>query len=147
MKSMIQGLLMVGLLMSMGSGFGQSTDAATSLRDPTRPPPGLLRVYGNSKALAESDGRAANAAGMSDSRVQVLKIGRSRQFAIIDGQLMQPGDVVDQWRLVSIQSQGVVLQSATETQTISSTPLVEKTLRAERGPREASHQNSTRGTP
>jgi hypothetical protein len=72
---------------------------------------------------------AADAAQPSSENIQMLVIGRQRAFAMIDGVLVKPGESVNQWQLVSIGRQGVVMRNATVTQEFSISPSVVKTVR------------------
>jgi hypothetical protein len=61
----------------------------------------------------------------------MLVIGRKRTFAMMDGVVVKPGESVNQWQLVSIGSQGVVMRNAAVTKEISINPSVVKTVRSE----------------
>lgn len=95
---------------------------ADLLADPTRPAPEWLaaqppvpggEVVGNSSA----------------PRVQVIVIGRSRKFAIIDGQLIRYGDTYNGSRLAGIHPDGVVMQKDGSKEKLSMSPAVEKKVR------------------
>jgi hypothetical protein len=59
-------------------------------------------------------------------RVQSLLIGRSRKYAIIEGQLVGVGDTFRGARVVAVRPTGVVLRSERGTQTLRLFPDVEK---------------------
>ncbi len=103
------------LTCGVSSGWAQS-----SLHDPMRPP----SATSFAAQLPTSD--AANPAG---EKIQMLIIGRQRAFAMIDGLLVKPGESVNQWQLVSIGHQSVVMRNASVTQEISINPSVVKTIR------------------
>jgi len=59
----------------------------------------------------------------------MLVIGRQRAFAMINGVLVKHGESVNQWQLVSIDRQGVVMRNASVIQEFSISPSVVKTVR------------------
>jgi hypothetical protein len=92
--------------------------AQSELHDPTRPPSSLsISANVESSSTPES--------------IQMLVIGRKRTFAMMDGVVVKPGESVNQWQLVSIGSQGVVMRNAAVTKEISINPSVVKTVRSE----------------
>jgi hypothetical protein len=110
----------LALLIASGvSPLGAQELGRELLHDPTRPPQSLA-VEGSTEALQ---------AQASRERIQMLVIGESRKFAIIDGVMVTPGALLNQWRLVRIDTQGVVMQSASGAQKISIHPAVVKTVR------------------
>ena len=94
--------------------------AQGSLHDPMRPP---------SQAPFSAQAPAPDTAQPSGENIQMLVIGRQRTFAVIDGVLVKPGESVNQWQLVSIGRQGVVMRNASVTQEFSISPSVVKTVR------------------
>ncbi|WP_100144290.1 hypothetical protein [Limnohabitans sp. JirII-31] len=104
------------------------------LRDPTRPseisPPPVVSAPSNGLPDGNPNGDYVLAPISPPERLGVLLIGSSRQYAVIDGVVVKPGQSVNQWRLLSIHSQGVVMQSASGTQTLKVSPSVVKTLRS-----------------
>ena len=94
--------------------------AQSGLHDPMRPP---------NQASFSAQAPAADAAQPSSENIQMLVIGRQRAFAMINGVLLKPGESVNEWQLVSIDRQGVVMRNATVTQEFSISPSVVKTVR------------------
>jgi hypothetical protein len=72
---------------------------------------------------------ASDATQPSGENIQMLVIGRQRAFAMINGVLVKPGESVNQWQLVSIDRQGVVMRNASVIQEFSISPSVVKTVR------------------
>ena len=111
-----------------------SLGAQPVLRDPTRPsdisPAPVVSAPSNGLPDGNPNGDYVLAPISAPERVGVLLIGSSRQYAVIDGVVVKPGQSVNQWRLLSIHSQGVVMQGASGTQTLKVSPLVVKTLRS-----------------
>lgn len=99
-----------------------------ALRDPTLPPPG---------AVVAAPGADVPTAGVTPAEavaqptVQMVLVGPSRKYAVIDGQIVKPGGQMDQWRLTQITAAGVVLRSDTGLHTVSAYPAVKKSVRAE----------------
>lgn len=108
--------------------------AQTVLRDPTRPSEissvPVVTAPSNGLPNGNPTGDYVLAPISPPERVGVLLIGASRQYAVIDGVVVKPGQSVNQWRLLSIHAQGVVMQSASGTQTLKVSPSVVKTLRS-----------------
>ena len=103
------------------------------LRDPTLPPPGAVLAVPGGEALP-AEVAAQQAAAATQSSVQMVLVGPSRKFAVIDGQMLKPGGQIDQWRLTSITAKGVVLKSDTGAQTISAYPSVQKKVLVDKVP-------------
>ncbi len=90
-----------------------------ALSDPTRPPQEWL--------AAQPKGTGTPAAEQEVSPLlQSLLIGPSRNYAIIDGQLVGAGDTFNGARVVAVTPAGVVLRSQRGTQTLKLFPDVEK---------------------
>ena len=98
----------------------------SALRDPTTPPAG----FGLPPTAIEGGANPAGARPESGPAVapavQIMVIGPARKHVVINGQTLRPGEKMDQWRLVSITAQGVVLQNANGSQTIPAHPPVKK---------------------
>lgn len=110
------------LLLATGLAVGTvPVWAQNSLHDPMRPP---------SPATLSAQVAASDAAKPTSENIQMLVIGRQRAFAVIDGVLVKPGESVNQWELVSISHQGVVMRNASVTQEFSINPSVVKTIRS-----------------
>ena len=108
-------------LFAIVTGFVLSAPAFCAqdeLHDPTRP---LINVTASAMVSAEN---------ASPENLQMLLIGRQRSYALIDGVVVKPGDMLNQWELVSIGSQSVVMRNASLTEEISLNPSVVKTLRS-----------------
>lgn len=116
MKHMFKPLFFVASWLAGGALWAQS-----GLHDPMRP----LNVASSHAQVSDSDA-AAKPAG---ENIQMLMIGRQRAFAVIDGVLVKPGESVNQWQLVSIGHQGVVMRNASVTQEFRINPAVVKTVR------------------
>lgn len=100
--------------------FGQD-----GLRDPMMPPPQAWAA----SSVAGASGLTPQESASGRPTVQVLLIGASRQYAVIDGQMLKPGSRLDAWRLDSISSRGVVLRDVEGTQAVSAFPAVKKNMR------------------
>ncbi len=108
------------LLIALGLAFGVgSLWAQSELHDPTRPP--------NSPAV---NAKVASVSTTPDN-IQMLLVGPQRSFAVIDGVVLKPGDNLNQWQLVSIGKQSVVMRNATTTEEINLNPSVVKTRRSQ----------------
>ena len=94
---------------------------ADSLTDPTRPATEWLAA----QPVAPGSQPAVSSAALE---VQVLVIGHSRKFAIIDGQLVRLGEAVNGAKLVAFHADGVVLQKDGNKEKLSMTPAVVKKL-------------------
>jgi len=102
-----------GIALSMGSLCAQ-----VELHDPTRPPSNLSAIANGAFEKASTE------------NIQMLLIGRDRSFVMMDGVVVKPGEMFNQWQLVSIGHQSVVMRNASVTQEISLSPLVVKTRRS-----------------
>ncbi len=92
-----------------------------AMMDPTQPAPAWLAAQPQvSGALAvEPD---------TSPTLQLLLTGPSRKYAIIDGQIVQPGDTYNGSTLVAIEPDAVVLQNDDTLQTLKMYPNIEKTV-------------------
>ncbi len=86
-----------------------------TLSDPTQPPPAWLAAQGTAAALVDHD---------VSSGMQLILIGRSRKFAIIDGRVVKPGDTYKGSKVLDIKPGEVVVQDASKS--LKLTPSVEK---------------------
>lgn len=124
----------VGIIVVVGTCFSfaqEIQEPQGPLHDPTRPPQtGTMGRIG------------AGAVTPSTERIQMLLIGESRKYAIVDGVLLKPGDLHNQWRLSIINPESVVMRNASGTRVIRVSPSVVKTLRPQVGT--ASPSGSTR---
>lgn len=91
--------------------------------DPTRPAPEWLAAQAPVPA-DEALGPASAPAG-----VQVIVIGPTRKFAIIDGQMVRFGQTYNGAKLVGIRPEGVVLQKDGVKEKLSMSPAVTKMVR------------------
>jgi hypothetical protein len=107
-------LLLTGGLISLSPVWGQS-----DLRDPMLPP----AQYRTGAALSSE-----MASGAREPVVQVLIVGRDRQFAVIDGHVLKRGQYMDQWRLVNITDRGVLLSDGDAVRKVSVHPAVVKKI-------------------
>ena len=86
--------------------------------DPTTPPSVWLAANPSTKA-------ATSVVNQDDlSGIQLLVIGRSRKFAVIDGQVVRPGETYNGSKVLSIKPDEVVVQDASKS--LKVTPGVEK---------------------
>lgn len=83
--------------------------------DPTLPPPAWLAAQPGAVPVVEQD---------ASSGMQLILIGRSRKLAVIDGQVVKPGDTYKGSKVLDIKSGEVVLQDASKS--LKLTPNVEK---------------------
>ena len=100
------------MVLSTGALWAQG-----GLHDPTRPPSNV-----DAKARVSSGSATAD-------NIQMLVIGRERSFAMLDGEVVMLGGTFNQWQLISMDSQSVVMRNATLTEEINLNPSVAKTLR------------------
>jgi hypothetical protein len=107
-------VIAAGLALGMGSAWAQS-----ELHDPTRPPVNL-----------SANANVSTVTTTTPDNVQMLLVGRQRSFAMIDGVMVKPGDMFNQWQLISIGRESVVMRNASVTEEISLNPLVVKTRRS-----------------
>ena len=91
------------------------------MEDPTRPAPAWLAAQPKApgEIVVEQN---------SEPSLQLLLIGKSRKYAIIDGQIVKPGGSYNGSRLVAIKPGLVVLQSDDALQTLKMHPAIEKTI-------------------
>ncbi len=106
-----------------GSGLAGAAELSA---DPTRPP----EVWLARRAPAAVSGSQANAPtetpSKTDASPRVTLVGPHRRLAVIDGQIVRPGDSINGARVVAIQPQVVILQTGGEQQRLRLTPGVEK---------------------
>lgn len=108
----------VGILVAASACCTQAQDIQGPLRDPTRPP------------ITGAIGRTGTDTDASSSgRIQMLLIGESRKYAVVDGVLLRQGDLHHQWRLSAINPESVVMRHASDTRVIKISPSVVKTPR------------------
>ena len=91
------------------------------LADPTRPAPTWLAAQPKVTGEIVLEKNAVPS-------VQMLLIGKSRKYAIIDGQIIKPGGNYNGSRVVAIKSGLVVLQGDDALQTLKMHPTIEKTI-------------------
>ena len=126
MKNALYPLIMTAWL----SLSATSLWAQGALQDPTRPPEKTAISRSVTPVTGAVSGpESSDAAKPAAENIQMLVIGRQRAFALIDGVLVKPGDSLNQWQLVSIHRQSVVMRNAAVTQEISISPSVVKTVR------------------
>lgn len=87
-------------------------------RDPTIPPPAWLALMPKQPGIDD----------LIPARVQVMVVGKSRRIAIVDGQVVHPGDTMFDTKVADIQSNRVVLED--DTKSLRMTPNIEKTAPA-----------------
>lgn len=94
-----------------------------TLSNPTLPPPAWVAAQSSARgvALPIVDQEQGALAGM-----QVILIGPSRKFAMIDGQMVKPGDMYNGSKVLAIRPGEVVLQDSSKSLKLNSS--VEKKL-------------------
>lgn len=90
--------------------------------DPTLPSPAWLDAQPNVQGAATPEVHVA------PPGMQLILIGRSRKFAIIDGKVVKPGDTYNGSKVLNIKSDEVVVQD--ESKSLKLTPAVEKKVAA-----------------
>ena len=96
------------------------TAQAQAVADPTRPPDAWLAAQ---PAAPQTDAAPAQSA---DSGAHVTVTGKNRRYAVIDGQVVKPGDQINGARVVAIKANSVTLKQNDSRQVLSLTPGVEK---------------------
>ncbi len=86
--------------------------------DPTRPAPAWLAAQPQVPGALAVEQKAA-------PTLQLLLLGQSRKYTIIDGQIVQPGDTYHGSTLVAIKPDAVVLQNNDTLQTLKMYPNIE----------------------
>lgn len=105
--------LMVVVLMLSGYSYDL---LAQQLRDPTRPPAGLVQAVGDGEISVKHSGL----------NLQSILIAPDRRSAIIDGQLLGVGQKVSGFKVVSIEDGAVILRGAQGTRRLQLFPGVDK---------------------
>lgn len=117
------------------------TNAWSATRsDPTRPPPGWLAAQpaaavaraGQPNAQGavsqagqpNADGVAPQAGQANTPGLQLILIGKTRKFAVIDGEVVKPGDTYNGSKVVRIDAGEVVVQDPSKSLKVN--PAVEK---------------------
>jgi hypothetical protein len=95
--------------------------AAQGLVDPTRPPPAFMPL--DPKAPVQSTSRKTD--GLSDVPVQLLLVGKTRRFAIINGELV--GEKTPGTKIVATKGNGLTVESERGRETLNLFPDVQKT--------------------
>lgn len=90
------------LLISMA--LAQTTASAEALRDPTRPQTGVWHAQGAAKS-----GLVKPAPSLP--QLQLVLIGPSRRFVVIDGQLLKTGEFFKGLQITEILPQAVILRT------------------------------------
>jgi hypothetical protein len=102
--------------------------------DPTKPAPAWL-------AAQPAPAPGTKAAVESGPVLQLLRVDRTSQYAIIDGQMVKAGDTVRNAKVVAVRSDEVVLQDGETRQSLSLNPDIRKTVIKQ----ESSPSSSTAG--
>jgi len=110
-------------LLGLG-GFSLAWGGATRY-DPTQPPSAW------SAAQAGSQGGAGVVAPADSAGSRLVLIGRSRKFAVIDGQVVKPGEPYNGSKVLAITPQEVVVEDASKS--VNLAPGVEKKVIAPAG--------------
>jgi len=93
---------------------------AQGIVDPTKPPPGWMP--GETKATPSKPKEAEEA---GDVPVQILLVGKTRQYAVVRGALT--GDKKSDLKLVEVKRNDIVVQSENGRETLNLFPDVKKT--------------------
>lgn len=96
-------LLSFGLFLTQGAVWAQG-----ALRDPTMPPPGVIVPVAN---IADKGGVSEVVTETSQSVIRITPVGGRKQ-AVLDGRAMLSGEQLKQWRLMTINANGVVLKDS-----------------------------------
>lgn len=101
--------------------------------DPTRPAPAWLAAHPSPQGYAMDD-------GVSGPRV--LAVGRTKRLAVIDGQIVKPGDMVNGSKVLSVTTKGIVVEGNGSPQLLKMTSGIEKKRSARRSPGTAGKASS-----
>lgn len=74
---------------------------------------------------AHPDADAATPPTVGAARVEVIVVGKTRRFALVDGKVLKPGDASGDTKVVAIKADKVVMEDAS--QSLRATPDVVKT--------------------
>ena len=112
--------LKAGVLLTWALGLPGATGMAIAAdKDPTVPPPAWLAAQPVPAGTVVQEPGAADA-----SRVNVVVVGKTRRLALVDGQVVQPGDMVGDTRVTAITGGKVLMVD--EEKSLGMTPNVEK---------------------
>lgn len=115
------GLAALLALSFCAAAWSQGALAEGTLADPTRPAPEWLR--------AQPSAPGAKAATVESGPVlQLLRVDRTRQYAIIDGQMVKAGDTVKNAKVVAVRRDEVLLQDGETRQSLQLNPDIKKTV-------------------
>ncbi len=90
-----------------------------TLSDPTRPPAAWLAAM-----QPDIQGVAAKVGQGGSSGVQLILVGKTRKLALVNGQVVKPGDIYNGSKVLAIKPGEVVVQDASKS--LKLTPDVEK---------------------
>lgn len=94
--------------------------------DPTRPPPAWLA------AQPSAQGTVSQANQQSEPGLQLIVVGPTRRFAVIDGEVVKPGDAFNGSKVLHIDAGQVVVQDPSKS--LKLTPAVEKKVNVPSSP-------------
>lgn len=103
----------------------QATDAGATA-DPTAPPVGWSATPLPTTPMAVTPAAASGA--------RLALVGPSRRVAVINGQPVRQGDMIEGYRVIAIRTGSIVLRGGTGTQILSLTPGIEIRPRSEKQP-------------
>lgn len=106
-------------------GWPTGTWGAT-LFDPTRPPQIWLEANGIMLATTTQE---------APTGVQLIKIGPTKKFALVNGQIVMPGKIFNGSKVVDIKPDGVVTQNASRS--LKLLPAVRKNVVSSKSPKES----------
>lgn len=107
-----------------------------TLSDPTVPAPAWLAEHPVASGTAGTVGQEVS------TDVQLMIIGKSRKFALVDGQVIKPGDAFNGSKVLDIKADEVVTQDASKS--LRLIPSVEKKLVSSATPTNAGKTTSKR---
>jgi len=109
----------------------QATDAGAAA-DPTAPPVGWSAAPAPTAAQQPTTPMAVMPAAASGASLAL--VGTGRRVAVVNGQLVRQGDMIEGYRVIAVRTGSIVLQGGGGTRTLSLTPGIEIRPRPEKQP-------------
>lgn len=91
--------------------------AGQTLSDPTRPPAAWLALQPGGGDIGDQD---------ASSGLRLTVVGKTKKFALIDGQVVKPGDIYNGSKVLAIKPGEVVVRDNEVSRSLKVTPGVEK---------------------
>lgn len=130
---MNQPTLLAGRLLLMTAGLAASSlSHAQTSGDPTRPSPAWMALQ------PKPPGVAAVQVEAGAPGAQIVVVGPTRKFAMVDGQAVRPGETYKGSKLLGIGSNGLLWQTEGRREFTSMSPGVQKTDPAAAQPSQSS---------